>query len=233
MAKYDYILLNIKSNDLQNYEELPEKQKDALNQKDVIYIYRSTKTNKIYIGQTKHFITRHRQHYSGKETKFNDAKFDQVIVLISVYFNGSALDDVESQLITYFIADNPSQRKQQISYDHDEIINLTGGNSVNDYANRENVALEVVLPFWEQVLAPMNWVSTPTLDELRANALVKYSPIKQLIVDLYAPQVINIDQIDNVIRIDNDDLLDFYKKNKPILPLSITQWETLFGSNNS
>lgn len=53
------------------------------------------------------------------------------------------------------------------------------------------------------------------------------------IVYLYAPQVINIDQIDNVIRIDNDDLLDFYKKNKPILPLSITQWETLFGSNNS
>ena len=53
------------------------------------------------------------------------------------------------------------------------------------------------------------------------------------IVYLYAPQVINIDQIDNVIRIDNGDLLDFYKKNKPILPLSITQWETLFGSNNS
>lgn len=26
----------------------------------------------------------------------------------------------------------------------------------------------------------MKWVSAPTLDELKANALVKYSPIKQL-----------------------------------------------------
>lgn len=180
MAKFEYLVLNIKDSNLQNFEELRQKQKDILNKGNVIYIYRSSKTKRIYIGQTKHFITRHRQHYSGKEKKFNDAEFDQVIVLISTYFNGSALDDVESQLITYFIADNPSKKEQQVSYDQDEIINLTGGNSVNDYAERENVALEVVLPFWEKVLAPMKWVSTPTLDELKANALVKYSPIKQL-----------------------------------------------------
>lgn len=180
MAKFEYIVLNIKDNEIQNFEGLRQIQKNILMNGNIIYIYRSTKSKKIYIGQTKHFITRHRQHYSGKEQKFNDADFDQVVVLISAYFNGSALDDVESQLITYFIADNPSRKKQQISYDQDEIINLTGGNSVNDYADRENIALEVVLPFWEQVLVPMNWVSTPTLDELRANALVKYSPIKQL-----------------------------------------------------
>ena len=180
MAKFEHLVLNIKDSNLQNFEELRQKQKDILNKGNVIYIYRSSKTKRIYIGQTKHFITRHRQHYSGKEKKFNDAEFDQVIVLISTYFNGSALDDVESQLITYFIADNPSKKEQQVSYDQDEIINLTGGNSVNDYAERENVALEVVLPFWEKVLAPMKWVSTPTLDELKANALVKYSPIKQL-----------------------------------------------------
>ena len=180
MAKFEHIVLNIKDNELQNFEELRQIQKNTLSNGNVIYIYRSSKSKKIYIGQTKHFITRHRQHYSGKEKKFNDAEFDQVIVLISTYFNGSALDDVESQLITYFIADNPSKKKQQVSYDQDKIINLTGGNSVNDYAERENVALEVILPFWEKVLAPMKWVSTPTLDELKANALVKYSPIKQL-----------------------------------------------------
>lgn len=180
MAKFEHIVLNIKDNKLQNFEELRQIQKNTLSNGNVIYIYRSSKSKKIYIGQTKHFITRHRQHYSGKEKKFIDAKFDQVIVLISTYFNGSALDDVESQFITYFIADNPSKKKQQVSYDQDKIINLTGGNSVNDYAERENVALEVVLPFWEKVLAPMKWVSTPTLGELKANALVKYSPIKQL-----------------------------------------------------
>ena len=48
------------------------------------------------------------------------------------------------------------------------------------------------------------------------------------LVYLYAPKIINLNQIYNVVRIVNDELLDFYKKNKPILPLSITQWETLF-----
>ena len=37
--------------------------------------------------------------------------------------------------------------------------------------------------------------------------------------ELYALKIINLNQIGNVIRIDNVDLLDFYKKNKPILPL--------------
>ena len=46
-----------------------------------------------------------------------------------------------------------------------------------------------------------------------------------------APKIINLNQIGNVVRITNDDLLDFYKKNKPILPLSITQWENLFYWN--
>ena len=36
------------------------------------------------------------------------------------------------------------------------------------------------MPFWEEVLYNEGWVKTPTLDELRAQALVKYSPIKIL-----------------------------------------------------
>ena len=50
------------------------------------------------------------------------------------------------------------------------------------------------------------------------------------IVYLYAPRVANLDQIKNVVRIYDSDLLDFYKKNKSILPASITQWEDLFNS---
>ena len=48
------------------------------------------------------------------------------------------------------------------------------------------------------------------------------------IVYLYAPLAINLDQIEDVVRIADEDLLDFYKKNKSILPASITQWEDLF-----
>jgi hypothetical protein len=50
------------------------------------------------------------------------------------------------------------------------------------------------------------------------------------LVYLYAPRVINLDKIGNVVRIGNKDLLDFYEKNKLILPASITQWEDLFTS---
>ena len=48
------------------------------------------------------------------------------------------------------------------------------------------------------------------------------------IVYLHAPRLANLDQIKNVVRIRDIDLLEFYEKNKPILPSSITQWEDLF-----
>lgn len=53
-----------------------------------------------------HFIERHKQHYDGREEKFNESGFNRVFIIFSVYFNRSVLDDAESQLITYFTADN-------------------------------------------------------------------------------------------------------------------------------
>ena len=38
----------------------------------------------------------------------------------------------------------------------------------------------MILPLWEKELYKGGWVRTPTLDELRTRALVKYSPIKIL-----------------------------------------------------
>ncbi|WP_455166846.1 hypothetical protein [Streptococcus sp.] len=52
------------------------------------------------------------------------------------------------------------------------------------------------------------------------------------LVYLYAPRVINLDKVENVIRIGENDLLDFYEKYKLILPASITQWEDLFTSES-
>lgn len=177
MARYSVVRLDINGKDLVGVDNLRDVERNALSVQNAIYIYRGTKTQKIYIGQTGNFTARHKQHYSGTEVKFNTSCFDKVMVVFSQYFNRSALDDVESQLITYFKADNPKSKKASV--DFDEITNLTGGNSVNDYSEREKVASEVILPFWEEVLHEEGWVKT-TLDNLRTQALVKYSPIKRL-----------------------------------------------------
>lgn len=178
MAKYSYIELGVKGKNLIGLDDLSNDQLKALKLNNAIYIYRGTTSKKVYIGQTVHFLTRHAQHYDGTEDKFNTANFNKVIVVFSQYFNGSSLDDVESQLITYFTADNPTT-KQAVSFDID-VINRTSGNSITEYYGRESVATDVILPLWEDVLYPNGWVLTPTLDELRTRALVKYSPIKQL-----------------------------------------------------
>ena len=180
MAKYSYIELELRSKELYGFDQLSYDQQKALKYKNCIYIYQGTKSGKIYIGQTKHFIERHKQHFNGAEEKFNRARFNRVIILFSVYLdNGTALDDVESQFITYFNADRTDSSVQYVSYD-DEIINRTAGNSVTEYRDREKVASEVILPFWEKILYPNGWVMTASLDELRTRALVKYSPIKSL-----------------------------------------------------
>lgn len=180
MAKYEHFTLNLKNGEILNLDQLREVQVNLLYNGNLIYIYRSSKNKKIYIGQTRNFINRNKQHYNGKEEKFNIANFDQVKILTSQYFNGSALDDVENQLITYFVADNPKIKSEKIFFKSEEIINGNGGNTVNDYKDRNQISFEVVLPFWEKVLVNEGWVNTPTLDKLRIRSLVKYSPIKQL-----------------------------------------------------
>lgn len=182
MAKYNYIKLGVKkAGDLEGLEKLSQTQLNGLRYGNAIYIYRGSKSKKVYIGQTKHFLTRNQEHFDGTEEKFNIAKFDSVVILFSEYFNGSALDDVENQLITYFVSDNSKSHRQTVEFNNDEIINRTGGNSVNEYKDRERVASEVILPFWEKVLYhELKWVKTPTLNELRTRELVKYSPIKSL-----------------------------------------------------
>ena len=179
MAKYSIVELSINKGNLIGIDNLNNNEKTALKLKNAIYIYRGTKSKKIYIGQTIRFKDRHKRHYNGTEEKFNIANFDQVIVIFSIHFNLSALNDVESQLITYFTADN-SKKAGTVSFDNDDVINRTGGNSVNEYVGRENIVSDVILPLWEKELYPRGWVTTPTLDELRTKELVKYSPIKHL-----------------------------------------------------
>lgn len=177
MAKFNCIKLEVENGQLLNINSLREGEKDKLKSGDVVYIYRNSDTKRVYVGQTKHFITRNEQHYNGTEQRFELADFDQVLVIYSQYFNRSALDDVEAQLIIYFHADSSNNR---IDYDETKVLNLTLGNSVNEYRDREKVASEIIIPLWEEVLFPLGWVNKNRLDTLRAEELVKYSPIKVL-----------------------------------------------------
>ena len=176
MTNYITVTLKVRNGKLIGVEELSTDFQKALKYNAAIYIYQGTVSKRVYIGQTVHFLDRHAQHYSGAEEKFNTAGFNRVIVVFSRLFNGSSLDDVESQLITYFNADNPNGK---VGYD-DVIINKTGGNTVIEYMGRESVSSDVILPLWENELYNNGWVKTPTLEELRTRALVKYSPIKIL-----------------------------------------------------
>lgn len=125
------------------YQMIREKHwNEALERNNAIYIYRGTRSKKVYIGQTIHFIDSHKQHYNGTEEKFTTAGFDKVLVIFSVYFNRSALDDVESQLITYFTADN--SKAGVVSFDNDNVIDRTGANSANEYVEKEDVACELL-----------------------------------------------------------------------------------------
>ena len=178
MAKFNIVELEIKNGELIDFDKKREVEKKALKEQNAIYIYRGTKSQKVYIGQTIHFIDRHKQHYSGNEEKFNKADFNKVIVIFSQYFNRSALDDVESQLITYFSADNLKLSKKVVEFDRDEVINRTGGNSVNEYAGREKVASEVILPLWEEVLFPKGWVITKNWMTLEHESLLSIARLR-------------------------------------------------------
>lgn len=182
MAKYNTVKLQVKKGKLTGLDQKYIVEKNGLKYGNVIYIYHSSKTGKVYIGQTKHFIQRNAQHYNGEEKKFLDAKFDKVLIVFSEYFD-SALDDVERTLITYFNEDytnsSRSSSNSKVLYD-EEVINRNGGNSSPEYRDREKVQTEVVLPLWEKDLVSLNWVHTDKLKVLRTKALVKYSPIKNL-----------------------------------------------------
>lgn len=172
---YSVIELEVKNGQITGNERLNNDQRKALESGYAIYLYRSEKTGQIYIGQTTNFNRRHKEHFSGAEEKFNKAKFTEVIVMFYENSNRSSLDDIESQLITYFIADNPKGKPYKI-------INAQAGNTVNDYREKESVATDVILPFWDDYLYTHKWVRTKQT-KLRESALVKYSPIKALTSD--------------------------------------------------
>ena len=161
MARYAVIELSVGENGNLNFpEKFSEEERDKLQEGDVVYIYYGTKSKKMYIGQTSRFINRHKEHYS-KDISFPPADFNSVIVLYSQLFNKSSILDVEKQLINYFLAETPKKSARKILFDEDSLINKTTGDHVNEYAEMEDVASDVILPFWEKELVPRGLAKPP------------------------------------------------------------------------
>lgn len=177
---YSIIELDIQKGTLYDQRGRDPYEMQELKSSNVVYIYRGRKNRNIYIGQSGKFLDRHKEHYTQDKKKFQRAGFDQVMVIFSRFFNLSALYDVERQLIIYFMADRSGDRPRSVDFDREEVLNRNRGNSVNEYAEEENVASEVILPLWEEKLYKDGWVETRTINALREQMLVRYSPIKLL-----------------------------------------------------
>ncbi|MDS3872196.1 DNA/RNA helicase domain-containing protein [Staphylococcus hominis] len=183
MANYGYIKLNINEKGELITEHLDKKRIIVLKNRNVVYIYRSDKLpnrnqRNFYIGMTTNFKQRHKQHFDGKEEKFNNSNFNEVVVFFSQQFDISAILDIEAQLITYFTSETEDRSK--IDSDENKITNMTQGNVVNPYSNQEEIS-DIVYQIWSKVLYDeLHWVDTPVLDKLRQKALFKYSPLKSL-----------------------------------------------------
>lgn len=81
MAKYSIVELNIRNGNLLGLDYLSNNERKALELNNAIYIYRGTRSKKVYIGQTIHFIDRHKQHYNGTEEKWNSTQEDGLALL--------------------------------------------------------------------------------------------------------------------------------------------------------
>lgn len=57
MAKYSIVELAVSNGNLVGVDQLSNNQKRALELNNAIYIYRGTRSKKVYIGQTMHFLS--------------------------------------------------------------------------------------------------------------------------------------------------------------------------------
>lgn len=149
-------------------EKIGLKDMERLTQGDSIYIYFGPTHS--YVGQTKHFLERYKQHYK-PQSKFNLRNYRCVVMSFGQLINRLSLDDIESQLITYIAADGK----------HREVLsdNSTMGNSIIPYEKQDLVKSDFIIPFWQD-LYQRKYVQTPELDVVQNSLLFKYSPFHQL-----------------------------------------------------
>lgn len=93
---------------------------------DSIYIYFGRTHS--YVGQTKHFLERYKQHFLN-QSKFRLRNYKCVVMSFGQLITRNSLDDIENQLISYIAADGK----------HHEVLsdNSTSGNAVIPYPQQE------------------------------------------------------------------------------------------------
>lgn len=148
---------------------LNEKDHQALKHNDVIYIYDGPKH--VYVGQTKHFYKRSKQHAHKDQGSFIDGGFRKVIAVYGQLVTGDSLDDLERKLITYMHADKEKKRVL--------IENGTMGNDSPHYAKEGEVNSDLLVPLWQD-LYNKKYVLHPSLETIKNSILYKYSPFKDL-----------------------------------------------------
>ena len=149
-------------------ERISMKDQQRLEQGDSIYIYFGNTHS--YVGQTKHFLERYKEHFM-PQSKFRLQNYKCVVMSFGQLITRNSLDDIESQLIAYIAADGK----------HKEVLsdNSTLGNSIIPYTEQNQVKSDFIIPFWQD-LYDRKYVQTPNLAVVRNSILFKYSPFHRL-----------------------------------------------------
>lgn len=161
---------------------------------DVIYMYKGD--HDFYVGQTKHFEQRNRQHYA-QDDAFKSGLFNQVAVVFGSEIKGN-LDALESLLIEDVEKDNQYNYKGNVPLHK---VNRTIGNSA---PSRNDIARDIEPKVWkllhdkgfvnaENLLSVRRKVLTsgpggtyPTQNELRVVDTIMNDPNNNYVVQGYA-----------------------------------------------
>ena len=173
-------------------EKLSQLDMDALKHNYAIYIYKGSKN--IYVGQTKHFLNRHKEHVHNDKGSFINGDFNKVIVIFGQLVTKASLDDIERKLIIYMHADY-SHRRQVV------IENGTMGNSSPHYSEEDEVNSNLIKPLWENELFQKKYVLNKELHFIKDSILYKYSPFKNLSVEQKTI-------LDNVVESSNNTVIE-------------------------
>ncbi|MDB1144961.1 MAG: DUF2075 domain-containing protein [Alcaligenaceae bacterium] len=132
-----------------------------------VYIIYCKTTKKAYIGETTNILSRLGQHLTNQEKK----KLKNVKVILSPFFNKSAVLDIESSLIQHMLADNQ--------------FKLLNGNDgiLNHYYYQKPEYEQMFKDIWKNL--KFEKLVKNDLLNLQNSDLFKYSPYKSLSEDQY------------------------------------------------
>jgi DUF2075 family protein len=147
----------------------------------VTYLIHNDK--QLYVGETSHLRNRFKDHTKGK----GQYKLAKTKIILSDFFNKSAVYDLESRLINYFYADN-----------HFDLINIKKDQASHNYYLKKEINDQLFKKVWEKLRS--KGLAKNDLFELENNPLFKYSPFKEF----SSNQLEILDQIINITTVETN-----------------------------